>query len=264
MLRFILFDTSLFDTVDTKESLDDTRTDLMWCQEALAILNQNYLKRHPETPPLYKSGVVYKLPAQFDGDPVELSTLKNALGSKANQADVASVLDTISNVFGGERFRDIGRILENGGGDCDNLANWRVAELRQAGIAAKPYMTNRARSDGGTTYHALVQWPPFANVPYPTSEDPSLLLGMSQPQRAADRDEEIRKNQERCALIKKYGIKPVSAAPQQSPSFVSDLQMANFDDALQGILGIAPRAQAVDFDDSPRDQSEIANLWRRR
>lgn len=268
MLRYILYDTMLFDKVDSNTQLEDTRTDLIWAQEALAQIDQSYLKRHPETPPLYKSGVVYKLPAQFDGDPEELVTLKKALGSKANQADVAAVLDTISNVFGGERFRDIGRILENGGGDCDNLAAWRVAELRQAGIAAKPYMTNRARSDGGTTYHALVQWPPFANVPYPTSEDPSLLLGMSQPQRAADRDEEIRKNQERCALIKKFGIKPVTGAGvvQQSPSHVSDFEMANFDDALQGILGIgrrAPVAAALD-DDVPRDQSEIANLWRRR
>jgi hypothetical protein len=46
------------------------------------------------------------------------------------------------------------------------------------------------------TYHVLVRWPDN------TLEDPSLLLGMSQPERAADRQEEIRKNNERIQMVK--------------------------------------------------------------
>jgi hypothetical protein len=42
----------------------------------------------------------------------------------------------------------------------------------------------------------LVRWPDN------TLEDPSLLLGMSQPERAADRQEEIRKNNERIQMVK--------------------------------------------------------------
>ena len=92
--------------------------------------------------------------------------------------------------------------------NCDGLACYRAAELRQAGIQARPYMTSRERFGGGTTYHALVLWPPFGNVNYVTSEDPSLLLGMGGPERAADRAEENRKNQERCEVIRKYGVLP--------------------------------------------------------
>ena len=76
--------------------------------------------------------------------------------------------------------------------NCDNVAAWRTAELREVlGIEAKPYITWRTRPDGGTTYHVIVRWPDG------TSEDPSLLLGMSQPERAADRAEEQRKLGER-------------------------------------------------------------------
>lgn len=255
MLRYILFDTTLFGSGEP--DIEETRTDLMWIMEALTQRNQNYLKQRPNTPPLYKSGVVYKLPAQFDGECPEVTTLKKVLGKTASQTDVAAVLDDMQNVFGGERFRDIGRIIENGGGDCDNLACWRVAELRQQGIAAKPYMTNRERSDGGTTYHALVQWPPFANVPYPTSEDPSLMLGMSQPKRAADRQEEIRKNTERMQLIRQYGVAPVASVPAMSQSYVSDYDMEN---TLQDVLGLRPRSQSTM---AVRDLSEIAGLTKR-
>jgi hypothetical protein len=63
-------------------------------------------------------------------------------------------------------------------------------------------MTKRARFGGGTTYHALVSWPPDRRGGYRTSEDPSLLLGMGGADRAADRAEEIRKNAERCNMAR--------------------------------------------------------------
>lgn len=395
MLQYILFDTTLFSPGD---SLEETRKDLMWILESLSQRNMGYLKQNPKTPSLYKSGVKYTVPAQFDGECAEVQTIRNALTkSAANQADVARVLDTMQSVFGGERFRDIGRIIENGGGDCfakgtkmlrrdgqkiavedlkagdeiwgrhrwsrveatankgvlpvfdfyldngksftvtgdhklfvvartgavvrvhaseianigdhiqatsieliapkhvgevrsdprlcnqtfanfndyfdsvrrvhnvvwgdftgdktmsrtdevfdiqtddhyvylvdadvtvsncDNVACWRVAELRQAGIPARPYMTNRTRPDGGTTYHALVLWPPIPGVPYETSEDPSLLLGMGGPSRKPDRDLEIQKNQERCDILRN---KPGSIASLTPPS--GDLAAA-IDDVL--------------------------------
>lgn len=204
MLRYILFDTTLFDQHDDKD-VHEARKDLMWILEALTQRNQNYLKQHPNTPRLYESGVKYEVPKQFEGECEEVSILRRALGSSARKRGVADVLDTIQMVLGGERFRDIGRIIENGAGDCDNLACWRVAELRQAGIKARPYMTNRQRPDGGITYHALVLWPPFGSVNYETTEDPSLLLGMGGESRFLERDEEIRKNAERSEILRERG-----------------------------------------------------------
>lgn len=194
MLRFVLFDTTYFSPED---DVDATRKDLMWLLEALTQRNQNYLAHHPNAPRLYKSGVKYEVPAQFNGECEEVRVLRSALGKVANRRDVAATLSLIQDVFGGERFRDYGRVLENGGGDCDNLACIRVAELRQAGIKAKPFMTHRKRLGGGTTYHALVRWPPIPGVPYETTEDPSLLLGMGGEAKKKEREEEIRKNIER-------------------------------------------------------------------
>jgi hypothetical protein len=220
LLRYVLFDTTYFAPAD---NVEQTRKDLMWLLEALAQRDQSYLAQRPQTPALYRSGVKYEVPKQFDGECDEVRVLKDALGSKVKSREVRKVLDLIQEVLGGERFRDIGRILENGGGDCDNLSTWRVAELRQAGIPARPYMTNRQRLDGGTTYHALVMWPPFGDSPHWTSEDPSLLLGMSQPERAADRNEEIRKNRERCDLIRRFGVQQCLAMANGGASSLEDV-----------------------------------------
>ncbi len=180
----------------------------MFFLEALTQRNQGYLKARPHTPRLYKSGVRYEIPKQFGGDCEEVAILRKALGKAAWKRDVRKALEKIQGVLGGEHFCDIGVILELGSIDCDGLACYRAAELRQAGIQARPYMTHRERFGGGTTYHALVLWPPFGNVPYVTSEDPSLLLGMGGPERAPERAEENRKNQERCDIIRRYGILP--------------------------------------------------------
>ncbi len=225
MLRYILFDTTLF---DERDNVADARKNIMWVMESLVQRNQAYLKARPDTPRLYQSGVIYKLPAQMDGETPEVTILKQFLGRGLRDNRVLDVLDKIQAVLGGERFRDIGRIIENGGGDCDNVACWRAAELRQAGIRARPYMTSRIRPDGGTTYHALVLWPPIPGANYVTSEDPSLLLGMGGPARAAERSEEIRKNAERCDLLRgKLSTTTSSLAP-------ADPEI----DALEGALGL--------------------------
>lgn len=230
-LRHVWVETTMFDHEDDRK---ETETDIMWLLEALCQRNQDYLRQRPNTPRLYKSGVVWKRPAQFNGDIEEVVTLKKALGLAANRGDVRQVLRKIQDVLGGEHFCDIGVILENGGIDCDGLACWRVAELRQAGIPAHPMMTSRERPDGseGVIYHAIVRWPPFGDHisgnPYEeTDEDPSLLLGMSQPQRKLERDEEIRKNLERIDYIrrcKQRGIRPGAAV--------------NLQTALEDVLGL--------------------------
>ena len=215
MLQYILVDTTMFGSADDPEQ---TEKDLCWWLEALTQRDQDYLRQRPNTPRLYKSGVVWEAPKQFGGEPEEVHILREALGAKAKQRDVARVLDTASAIFGGEHFCDIGRILELGAIDCDGLACWRAAELRQAGIPASAWMTSRKRLDGGTTYHALVRWPPFGNErlgnPFrDTSEDPSLLLGMGGASRAADRAEEIRKNIERCEFLRTRGGRSRAAVP---------------------------------------------------
>jgi hypothetical protein len=209
MLRHVHFEQTLFSPGDDEK---EARTDLLWLIEALCQRNADFLKQNPSTPRLYKSGVFWEAPKQFEGECYEASVLRKALGGKTKDRDVRRVLDSVQAVFGGEHFCDIGVILELGSIDCDGVAAWRVAELRQAGIAARPYLTWRRSLGGGTTYHALVIWPPFGNVPYETSEDPSLLLGMHQPERSADRAEEIRKNAERCEILLKYGVRPPAQA----------------------------------------------------
>lgn len=193
MLPYILYEISLFSPGDERK---EAEKDLSWFLEALTQRNQDYLRQNPGTPKLYKSGVVYERPLQFQGEPTESRVLREALGIKAKEPKVAEALSAIQMVFGGERFCDIGVILRRGSIDCDGLACWRVAELRQAGIHAVPYMSSRKRPDGGTTYHALVLWPDG------TSEDPSLLLGMGGPDRAADRAQQISWNQERCDRLR--------------------------------------------------------------
>lgn len=208
MLRHVLFELSLFSPEDDP---DRARIDLCWLLEALTQRNQSYLRDHPETPLLYASGVRYALPKQFGGDCEEVQVLRRALGGKAKDSAVADVLELIQSVFGGERFCDVRRIIEKGEIDCDGLACWRAAELRNRGIRATPYITWRERPGGGTTYHAIARWPDG------TSEDPSLLLGMGGPEREADRQEERRKNGERkevAEAVVKYGsrIAPTAIA----------------------------------------------------
>lgn len=241
-LPFILIESTMFDAGDERTQ---TEKDLCWWLEALVQRNMSYLKARPSTPRLYKSGVVYSAPKQFSGDVEEVRILKSALGKAARQADVRRALDLIQQVLSGEHFCDIGVILRRGNIDCDGLASYRVAELRQRGIQARPFMTSRTRLDGGTTYHALVRWPPIPTVPYETTEDPSLLLGMGGSARAADRAKEIEKNQERCSILKKYGIQATgSASPLFSdgedilglrrPSGAPDAVVAEIDRLLRG------------------------------
>ena len=70
-----------------------------------------------------------------------------------------------------EEWKNLRAVLEDGHGDCEDLACWRVAELRAAGFWARP--TIRYRMQGRlSVYHILVERPGGV------IEDPSRLLGM--------------------------------------------------------------------------------------
>lgn len=183
-LRNIRFEVRLFeDEEDRKES----QKRILLLLEGLINVNRFYLQKHPETPPLYQSGVKYALPEQMVENP-EVEVLRRKVG---RDDEALGAIDALASRSGGEHFRDIPTLYEAGAGDCDNLASARVAELRENGVNAKSYLTWRKRPDGGTTYHNIVLWPDGG------IEDPSRILGMGGPEYADERDEELRKLAER-------------------------------------------------------------------
>jgi hypothetical protein len=214
LLRHVLFDLSLF---ATEAERANSQKRVLCLLEALVWCNRYWLQQHPETPLIYQSGIEYKLPAQQQAghdDYPEVAKVRAFLKSVSAPSDVTSAFSVLAGICGGgETFREIPRIRENGGGDCDNVSSWRVAELRELGIWARPYITWRKREDGGTTYHVIVRYEDG------TSEDPSLLLGMGGAEKAADRAEEERKLAERTddfinGISQRAGVVLGSGPPQ--------------------------------------------------
>lgn len=64
-------------------------------------------------------------------------------------------------------------VKQRGWGDCEDLASWRAAELRNAGIAARAVVV-RSRTPG-------VAWHCVVRLPNGKIEDPSAKLGMYGP-----------------------------------------------------------------------------------
>jgi len=126
---------------EDEESRDRVLKILLW---ALVQLNREYIRMNPNTPRLYDSGVRF-----------------------------------IREKEGEELWPTIGEVIRMGGGDCEDLACWRVAELLESGVAARPAWRHRQvrMPSGGlaTLYHILV-WTPKG------FEDPSRTLGMGGPQ----------------------------------------------------------------------------------
>jgi hypothetical protein len=112
-----------------------SRAALLRAFEALAGINTTYLLTY-KAPPLYQSGVVY-----------------------------------VPEPPGREHWQDVPTTLERGKGDCEDLASWRIAELRVKGERAIPWVTWRRVGDG-LRFHALVKRADG------TIEDPSARLGM--------------------------------------------------------------------------------------
>lgn len=153
MMQPVVFKVQLFAGPGDLERSEEA---LLWMLEALCKVNEGELKRKPY-PPLYESGVHYE---------------------REN---------------GTENWLDIPHIIEAGWGDCEDLACWRVAELRMKGETVGPYIRFR-RVNGVYHFHALVlHYEPIkhskAGPPLlrresgkrfrPVAvEDPSLRLGM--------------------------------------------------------------------------------------
>src|SRR5215831_17488346 len=76
---------------------------LLWLLEALCKADQEHL-RQKHYPPLYDAGVRY------------------------------------IREQGTEEWLDIPHIIQAGGGDCEDLVGWRVAEVREEGGYAGPYV----------------------------------------------------------------------------------------------------------------------------
>ncbi len=138
------FRTSLFS--DPQNARTDEKA-LLALMQALIEVNLAWLKAHPDTPLLYESGVVY-VPEE------------------------------------GEReiFADIPTVMGVGGGDCDDLVAWRIAELRFHDIDphAKVKLIAYPRecpdpTEPCTLYHVQVARSGKLKH-YP--EDPSARLGM--------------------------------------------------------------------------------------
>jgi hypothetical protein len=105
--------------------------------------DMRYLAAHPETPALYDSGCVY-----------------------------------IPEPRGKEVWRAVPHVLENGGSVCHSLSCWRAAELRNAGIDARPVWTVQELGDGSALYHVVVYVAPCDLAPDGMLDDPSARLGM--------------------------------------------------------------------------------------
>jgi hypothetical protein len=134
MMSGIEFELDLFSVPSDRERSQKVLLILM---DALANVNMTWLKTYPDTPALYNAPVKY----HFDPDEPD-------------------------------PWQDISSTLKKGWGDCEDLACWRIAELRAKGIEAHPYIRWRRNAEGKYTYHALVLWPDGR------VEDPSVAMGM--------------------------------------------------------------------------------------
>ena len=105
--------------------------------DCLVQIDTIYLLHHSHAPLLYASGV------RYEEEPI-----------------------------GADFWRDIPTVLKYGTGDCEDLACWRVAELRVRGISARPIIIPQLRPNGKFLYHIVVA------MPDGSTEDPSRRLGM--------------------------------------------------------------------------------------
>lgn len=101
-----------------KASRSENAAVLTTLLECLIRVNRIYLKRHPRTKPLYRSGVVYGRTEIWDSIPA---------------------------------------LYSRGYGDCKSLTAALVAEYREHNIPSAPVFRFNPNSDGSTDYHILVE-----------------------------------------------------------------------------------------------------------
>ncbi len=134
----IVFRLHLFEEASDRRR---SETVLLWLLEALVRINLTWLQSHPDVPPLYRAPVRYQFDSRFP-----------------------------------DAWKDIPTILDDGQGDCEDIACWRIAELVNVGIrGVRPYLRWRKQNDH-YIYHVLVY------LPDGRVEDPSLAMGMAGPE----------------------------------------------------------------------------------
>jgi hypothetical protein len=111
----------LFQKNDKSDALASKRA-LLILLETLTRINQAYLANHPDSLPLYQSGIVYQPE------------------------------------FGTEEWQDIPTTFERGFGDCEDLAAHISAEFRMKGINSQPYLRMQMHNNS-FRIHALAQMP---------------------------------------------------------------------------------------------------------
>lgn len=133
MLRHVLFDMELFATEADRET---SQKRILFLLQALTNINRLYLRDHPDTPLIYRSGITYKVPAQFEQEDVpEVGTVVKFLKGAGAPSEVMAAMTALSRMCGGgEHFRDIPRIIENGGGDCFPLSQKIIVRSRSTGL----------------------------------------------------------------------------------------------------------------------------------
>lgn len=117
----------------------------------LMLQNIAWLRTHPNTPPLYHSGVIYK--------------------PEKHRVDHGG-----HTIEYGEDWQTIPWVIHHGYGDCEDLGAWRAAELQMHGVPAVPHIAIRRLADDGgkAVWRAHVQ----VRLPDGRIEDPSAKLGM--------------------------------------------------------------------------------------
>jgi hypothetical protein len=92
--------------------------------QAVTLIDVLYLSAHPETPPIYASGVRYR-----------------------------------EEPSGAEDWQDIPTCLRRKVADCDDVACWRAAELIAQGIPARPDFEIQRGENGSVLYHIVTRTP---------------------------------------------------------------------------------------------------------
>jgi hypothetical protein len=194
-MRHINFDVSL--NFDTPEDRWRSEQLLLYMLTTLTLRNFWFLLDTPDFPKLYDTGMVYMLPEQLErrSSRSKINKLDSFLSSTMGMSpsEIQHHLDLAKGV---EIFRDIPRMMEHGGGDCDNWACARAAEIAVAAhrlggkSGVKPYLVWREDGDR-MIYHAKIMHGDG------TDEDPSIIMGMGGSDKAFERREECRKNYER-------------------------------------------------------------------
>ena len=136
-MRRVTFGLDLFRGAEEREL---SRQALRLMLDCLYKIDLAYLATHPNTPPIYRSGVRY---------------MEEPLGQ--------------------EDWQDVATSIRMGVADCEDCACWRAAErtLRQ-GLPSKPVYIEQPRDDGSMLYHIVVADARTGQV----VEDPSRVLGM--------------------------------------------------------------------------------------